>query len=61
MSSPQEPAATQQPDVGRGSPRGVKAVLQRVRGSASPHALEPVLREFRARWPKGDVKLVEQA
>ncbi|HVM34399.1 MAG TPA: bifunctional (p)ppGpp synthetase/guanosine-3',5'-bis(diphosphate) 3'-pyrophosphohydrolase, partial [Actinomycetota bacterium] len=46
---------------GRGSPRGVKAVLQRVRGSASPHALEPVLREFRARWPKGDVKLVEQA
>jgi len=45
------------------SPRGVKAVLKRVRPSRHPvdPALEGLLRDVRARRPKADFRLIERA
>ena len=59
----------QEPTVGANGPRpqqaparGVKAVLKRVRPrSPGDPALEPVIRELKARRPKADVRLVERA
>jgi GTP pyrophosphokinase len=44
-------------------PRGVKAVLKKVRPPRTPVApsLEPVLKEVRSQRPKADVKLIERA
>jgi GTP pyrophosphokinase len=47
----------------QGSPRGVKAVLKKVRGPKTPtdHAIEAVITQVRKRRPKADVKFIERA
>ena len=55
----EETAAGQGPS----SPRGVKAVFQKVRTprSSTPPALEKIIKEIRSRRPKADIKNVERA
>ncbi|HVL65510.1 MAG TPA: bifunctional (p)ppGpp synthetase/guanosine-3',5'-bis(diphosphate) 3'-pyrophosphohydrolase [Actinomycetota bacterium] len=66
MSSPREPiaptegAATPPPAGPRTPGRGMKGVLKRVRPPA-PTGIDRLLREFRARRPKGDAKAIERA
>jgi GTP diphosphokinase / guanosine-3',5'-bis(diphosphate) 3'-diphosphatase len=44
------------------SPRGVKAVMKRVRPArGAPEALEPVIRGVRNRRPKADIRMLERA
>ena len=44
------------------APRGVKAVLKKVRPSRSPETeLDQILKEVRSRRPKADVKMIERA
>ena len=60
MASTQEHA--DKPAVGvEPTPRGVKAVLKKVRGSRQDNDLEAVLREVRNQRPKADLKLIEKA
>ncbi|MFN2588135.1 MAG: bifunctional (p)ppGpp synthetase/guanosine-3',5'-bis(diphosphate) 3'-pyrophosphohydrolase [Actinomycetota bacterium] len=67
MAAPSERTAATQPASAPASqpahPRGVKAVLKKVRppkAQVDP-ALETILREMKARRPKGDFKIVERA
>ncbi|HYP22869.1 MAG TPA: HD domain-containing protein, partial [Actinomycetota bacterium] len=57
-----EPTPAPQPP-GRGAPRGVKAVLKKVRPAKSPAtpALDAIVKEVKARRAKADLKIVERA
>ena len=63
MASPPEPATRLDATPPGASPRGVKAVLKKVRPSrqASESALENLLREVRRQRAKADVKFIERA
>ena len=50
------------PEQVEDAPRGVKAVLKKVRPSRSPESeLDQLIKEVRSRRPKADVKLIEKA